>query len=93
MPNGRRGRHYPAAALLLLNTVVVFVTVNVLVLFVLRFLENRFSNDPVSVMYGLERLERVYPGLDKHAIRESWHERIGKGLSSTNASHIAGGWF
>ncbi len=60
--NGRWGRYYRATALLLFNTVVSSWR-SMFLFLSFRFLDNRFSNDPVSATYGLERLERVYAGL------------------------------
>ena len=65
---------YASGALVLLNTLVIFLVLNAAAYLVLSLYEYLSESDPVSEKYGEERLETVYPHLNGDEIRELLQE-------------------
>jgi hypothetical protein len=74
MKSERFSRIYVSSALLLVNTLVIFLVVNALAYPILFLYEFSPEADPVTEKYGEERLRMVYPHLTADEIRELLHE-------------------
>ena len=74
MNTERVSRVYVSGALLLVNTLVVFIVLNAGAYLLLSIYEYFTEADPVSEKYGEDRLETVYPGMSGGEIKELLHE-------------------
>lgn len=69
-------RGYSFIAVLILNTLVFFVVLNLIAHIVLSVIETIGGGDPVTEKYGAENIKKVYPELAaeevKELLRETW---------------------
>lgn len=72
----RLASYYSSTAILLLNTLVFFIVLNVGAVVILSALESFEKGDPVSEKYGEIKLNKVYPHLTEievaELLRETW---------------------
>jgi len=71
-------RWYQTIAILLVNTLVIFVVINLVFSFFLWFQNKRYGTDPVSAKYG-SLVEQAYPGVGREVIRELLRETWNRG--------------
>src|SRR5713226_7501113 len=73
-------RRYQTIVVLLLNTSVIFVVINLGLSVLLWFQNKRYGNDPVSAKYG-SLVEQAYPGVRREVIRELLRETWNRGYA------------
>jgi hypothetical protein len=66
-------RRYQTLATAAMNALIIFVLLNLMALVPLWLQKRRYGSDPVSAKYG-SLLDKVYPGMEKTAIRELLRE-------------------
>lgn len=74
MKSRRFSSRYVSGALVLLNTLVIFLVLNAAAYLVLSLYEYLSESNPVSEKYGEDRLKTVYPHLNGDEIRELLQE-------------------